>query len=268
MKTQKVAHGLNFEHELPFIGFGAMGISEFYGSTDEKAAFDAIQTALNHGINHFDTADGYAFGDNEVFLGKALNLTNQEVRSKLIIASKAGIVRDRKNPTVRGINIEPKYLRKQLSCSLDNLGTNYLDIFYIHRLPPEASNSELEILAEFLLFTKNSGLARSIGLSEPTLEQLKKIHSICPISFLQSEYSLLKRGVEQNGILEFCTAYNIKFVAYSPLCRGLLTDGFDLKTLEPGDYRTSLPKFSGENYDINSNIIAKLKTFANQCGVS
>ena len=268
MQTHKVSHATNFEKDIPVLGFGAMGISEFYGITNEDLATKTVQLALKNGITHFDTADCYSFGDNEVFLNKSLNLTDLEVRSKLIIASKAGIVRDRNDVTVRGINIEPKYLKNQLSRSLNNLGTDYLDIFYIHRLPPESTEYQLEILAEFLQSIKNDGLAKSIGLSEPTLEQLKKIHSICPISFLQSEYSLLERGMEQNGILDFCRANSIIFVAYSPLCRGLLTDGFDPQSLDQSDFRKSLPKFTGENYETNSNIITQLKIFANERNVS
>ena len=105
-------------------------------------------------------------------------------------------------------------------------------------------------------------------MSEPTLEQLKVIHSICPISFLQSEYSLLERGVEQNGILDFCRIHNITFVAYSPLCRGLLTNGFNPKILEKNDYRLNLPRFTSENYDINLGIINKLENFASNLGAS
>lgn len=268
MKTQKVAYNINFEHEIPVIGFGAMGISEFYGVTDKKAAQDAIVTALNYGVNHFDTADGYAFGDNEIFLGKVLNLDDVGNRKKLIIASKAGIKRDRNDPTVRGICIEPEYLKKQLNRSLKNLCTSYLDIFYIHRLPPEASDSELETLALFLRDIKEKGLSRSIGLSEPSLEQLKKIHKISPVSFVQSEYNLLERGIEKTGVLEFCRSNNINFVAYSPLCRGLLTQQLDVSRLESGDFRSSLPKFMGDNYEANIKIINKLKIFAQSRNVS
>ena len=114
------------------VGFGAMGISEFYGDTDNNEAINALKEALGNGINHFDTADGYAYGDNEVFLGKYLDLKNTSVRKNLIIASKAGILRDRNDPSVRGICIEPKYLREQLNRSLKNLQTDYLDIFYVH----------------------------------------------------------------------------------------------------------------------------------------
>lgn len=263
MKTQKVAHAPHFKHEIPVIGFGAMGISEFYGNTDEMSACDAIKTAIDHSINHFDTADIYAFGDNEIFLGKTLNLEKPGIREKLIIASKAGIVRDKNNPSARNTCIKPEYLKGQLEQSLKNLGTSYLDIFYIHRFPLEASDQELVTLAKFLLEIKEQLLlTRSIGLSEPSLEQLKIIHAICPISFVQSEYNLLERGVEKSGVLDFCKANGICFVAYSPLCRGLLTDQFDFNKLDMGDFRKVLPKFSGNNYKENANLINQLKAFA------
>ena len=268
MKIQKLLHRTNFEHEINPIGFGAMGISEFYGETDETSAHNTIKIALAHGINHFDTADCYAFGDNEVFLGKSLNLSDSETRKKLIIASKAGILRDRNDKNVRGICITPEYLKRQLERSLKNLGTNYLDIFYIHRLPPEASDHELEILAKFLQGVAKDGLINSVGLSEPSFEQLKKIHTSCPIGFVQSEYSLLERGVEQNGVLDFCKKENVIFVAYSPLCRGLLTEQFNINTLDDGDFRATLPKFSGDNYANNVNIINKLRRFANAHNIS
>lgn len=268
MKTQKVTNASNFKHEIPLIGFGAMGISEFYGDTDEAAAQLAIKTAIKNGINHFDTADCYSFGDNEVFLGKSLNLKNSEIREKLIIASKAGIIRDRNDANARAICIKPEYLKKQLIQSLKNLETSYLDIFYIHRLPPDAPEQDLIELANFLLELKQLGLAKSIGLSEPSLEQLHKIHAVCPISFVQSEYSILERGVEKSGILGFCKASNISFVAYSPLCRGLLTDQFDLNKLDSSDFRAALPKFSGENYVENKKIIQQLKDIAKDKGVS
>ena len=268
MKKISVQHGNNFILDIPVIGFGAMGISEFYGKTDEEESYNAITTAIKNGINHFDTADGYAFGENEIFLKNALDLSNKETRNQLIIASKAGILRDKNDPSVRGVCIEPSYLKGQLLKSLTNLGTDYLDIFYIHRLLPNASDQELSALAKFLLEMKNQGLIRSIGLSEPKLEQLQKIHNECSISFVQSEYSILERVVEKNGVLDFCKRENINFVAYSPLCRGMLTDGFNPSRLEKNDFRLTLPKFTGENYDSNAVIVNKLKEIANKKNVS
>lgn len=268
MKKIQVKYGNNFYHNVPVIGFGAMGISEFYGETDEKESSHALKVAVQNGINHFDTADGYAYGENEIFLGNVLNLGDNETRKSLIIASKAGILRDKNDPSVRGICIEPKYLRGQLLKSLANLNTNYLDIFYIHRLPPTASDQELSVLASFLLEMRDEGLIKSIGLSEPRLDQLQKIHSECQVSFVQSEYSILERVVEKNGILDFCKKENINFVAYSPLCRGMLTDGFNPSQLESNDFRLTLPKFAGENYDANVVIVNKLKKIAAKKEVS
>lgn len=262
MKTINVQCRNNSILEIPMIGFGAMGISEFYGKTDHNSSYEAIDMAVKKGINHFDTADSYAFGNNEIFLKNSLNLSDKQARAKLIIASKAGVLRDRNNPLVRGVCIEPEYLKGQLFKSLTNLGTDYLDIFYIHRLPPNASDRELSVLAKFLLEMKNRGFIRCIGLSEPKLEQLRKIHNECKISFVQSEYNLLQRVVEENGVLDYCKHEKIIFVAYSPLCRGMLTNGFNPLQLEKDDFRLSLPRFTGENYNSNIEIVNKLKEIA------
>jgi aryl-alcohol dehydrogenase-like predicted oxidoreductase len=256
----------NHTHTSPIristIGFGAMGISEFYGPSDEALARRTIQDAIASGINHFDTADSYGFGDNEKFLGKALDLSNPNRRSALIVASKAGILRDRSDPSVRGISIKPAYLQRQLHASLSNLGTDYLDIFYIHRLPSDASPASLNALATFLKAVLQSGRARSIGLSEPRLSQLDAIRAVCPVQYVQSEYSLLERIVEQNGVLAYCRRHGIDFVAYSPLCRGLLTDSFNAETLSQNDFRTSLPRFGGDNLVHNLRVVAELKDIA------
>jgi len=259
---------INTVGNISTVGFGAMGISEFYGDTDNNEAISAIKEALDNGINHFDTADGYAYGDNEIFLGKYLDLKNTAVRKNLIIASKAGILRDRNDPSVRGICIEPKYLREQLNRSLKNLETDYLDIFYVHRFPPNANKQKLENLGSFLKDIKEEGLVKSVGLSEPNLAQLKILHQIASIDFVQSEYSLLERVVENNGILNMCRNTSINFVAYSPLCRGLLTDTFSTSLLQSNDFRQTLPKFTGSNYIENMKIIEKLKVIANSLSIS
>lgn len=250
------------------IGFGAMGISEFYGPSDETLARETVQAALSHGINHFDTADGYGFGDNERFLGRALELSDSEKRQSVVVASKAGILRERSDPSVRGISIEPAYLDGKLRESLSNLGTDHLDIFYIHRLPPQATTTELQTLAGFLCDVLQSGRVRAVGLSEPRVDQLSIIHAVCPVQYVQSEYSLLERVVERNGVLDFCRHNGIGFVSYSPLCRGLLTDSFDAAGLASGDFRTTLPRFSGENLDHNLRVISGLKSIAASLNVS
>lgn len=259
MREKKLKDGKS----ISLIGFGTMGISEFYGQTDLEVAQQSLRGALENGINHFDTADNYAFGDNEIFLGDYFDFQHHpELRHKIILASKAGILRDRLDPTIRGVSIDPKYLKQQLMQSLKNLQTDYLDIFYVHRVLPKASDTELKKLAEFLLEIKQLGLVKSVGLSEPRLDQLSLIHEYCQVEFVQSEYSLLERVVEQNGILDFCQANEINFVAYSPLCRGMLTDGFDPMSLHEGDVRLTLPKFQGDNFEFNKTVLSQLKQFA------
>lgn len=162
----------------------------------------------------------------------------------------------------RGVVSSPGYLEGKLRESLAKLGTDYLDIFYIHRLPPHATSEQLQTLARFLNDVFESGRALSIGLSEPRLDQLSLIHSVCPVHYVQSEYSMIERGVERSGVLDFCLGNAIGFVAYSPLCRGLLTDSFDASKLATGDFRTTLPRFAGENLEHNLSLIADLKAIA------
>jgi aryl-alcohol dehydrogenase-like predicted oxidoreductase len=268
MEYSAFNHIVATPRDISHIGFGAMGISEFYGPAEESLAREAIQAAIVHGVNHFDTADGYGYGDNERFLGRALELSDREKRRSLIVASKAGILRDRRDPSVRGISIEPSYLEGKLRESLTNLGTDHLDIFYVHRLPPNATVEQLRALALFLRAMLESGRAHSIGLSEPRFDQLSLLHSLCPVHYVQSEYSMIERGVERSGVLDFCRSNGISFVAYSPLCRGLLTDAFDAAKLEPGDFRTTLPRFGGENLQHNLCVIAELKSIAGSLGAS
>lgn len=261
MKYFNVCHSDPELIHFPYIGFGSMGISEFYGFTDEVEVHKAINKALELDITHFDTADDYGQGKNERFLKSALELANTKVRKKILLASKAGIERDKNTHLVKGLNIDPFYLKEQLHKSLENLNTDYLDIFYIHRLPPNASHESLEKLALFLQEMKQTKLIRSVGLSEPKMEQLRIIHSICKVSFVQSEYSILERFVETRGYLDEYRHLGIHFVAYSPLCRGLLTDFFDVTKLSKDDFRLSLPRFINENYLHNKKIVDDLKNF-------
>lgn len=249
---------------LPQIGFGAMGISEFYGSTDTGQAQDAVMYALAHGVTHFDTADCYQFGDNERWLGNTLSGIP---RTSYLLASKGGIVRDRDNPATRGICIEPDYIQRQLEQSLENLKTDHLDIYYIHRLPPEATSTQLLAMAERLAALKAQGMVRAVGLSEPRLSWLQLVHESCPVSIVQSEYSLLERGVERSGVLDWCREQQISFVAYSPLCRGLLTENFQLSG-DSTDLRSALPRFNAENLPRNQKLTASLANIAHDKGMT
>ncbi|CUU24037.1 hypothetical protein EM595_1803 [Duffyella gerundensis] len=261
MKTYSLAN-THRAIELPAIGFGAMGISEFYGETDQASAQAAVSHALQHGISHFDTADSYAFGDNERWLRQALALDNDDLRASRIIGSKAALVRDASHPERRDICIAPGWLRGQLQRSLENLGTGYLDIFTVHRLPSAASEAELLTLADHLNRWRDEGLMHAVGISEPSLAQLRLLHAHCPLSVVQSEYSLLERSVERNGILDFCRAEGIRFIAYSPLSRGLLSDGFHPDSLTETDFRRGLPRFSGDNFAHNNRLLTALRQLA------
>jgi len=268
MKYFKLNSSNSSLNEFPYLGFGAMSITEFYGKTNEIEALKSIQKAIELGINHFDTADDYGCGDNESFLKRALNLTTPATRKNLILASKAGIQRDAYSQILKGINITPSYLMTQLDKSLNNLGTDYLDIFYIHRLPPNSSLLDLEKLANFLNELKQKNIVRAVGLSEPKLEQLLFIHNICPISFIQSEFSILEKGVETKGDLAEYRKIGIHFIAYSPLSRGLLTDTFNPSQLTEDDFRSVLPRFNGTDYLSNQKLIIELKNIALRKGIT
>lgn len=252
---------------IPPMGFGAMGISEFYGTTDEAAAKDALQAAVAKGI-HIDTADNYAYGRNEQFLKEALNLSDPTQREKVILASKCGIVRDEHDATKRGIDISPDYIQQQVNRSLNNLGTDYLDILYIHRIPKEATPEELTAMMEKLKALKATGVIRAIGLSEASADTILFCHNIAPLSVLQTEYSLMRRGPETDGVLQTCCDLGITFVAYSPLWRGGLVPGFNADTLEEKDFRRMLPTHTGDNWVENQKVIEQLQAFADKKGIT
>ena len=253
---------------VPMLGFGAMGISEFYGSTDEQRARDALVTAVHVGANLIDTADNYAFGRNEKFLRTALRLGDPIERAKIILASKCGIVRDEADPTKRGVNISPEYIEAQLQRSLKNLGTDYLDLFYIHRIPKDATDADLAMMMEKLKTLKETGVIHAIGLSEANARVIRLAHKICPLSAIQTEYSLMRRGPETDGVLDTCRELGITFIAYSPLWRGGLSPNFDPAKLEGGDFRAMLPTHTGESWQRNKIIVEKLQAFAIQKGCS
>ncbi|MEV6328726.1 aldo/keto reductase [Streptomyces sp. NPDC051909] len=237
-------------------GFGAMGISEFYGDTDEAAARDTLEAALEAGVNLIDTADAYGHGANEEFLAPFLAAHRDEV----VLATKFALERRVDDPAYRGINNDPAYIRKSVEGSLRRLGVETIDLYYMHRRDPAVPFAEsVGTMAELV----KEGKVRQLGLSEVTGPELREAYAVHPIAALQSEWSLFSRDVEHSAV-GAAAELGVTFVPYSPLGRGFLTGSFAdaSKELTAGDYRRSQPRFSGENAERNAALLEPVRAIA------
>lgn len=237
------------------IGLGCMGMSEFYGKTDEATSLATLERALELDINFFDTADIYGYGDNEELLAKLL----KNHRQKIILATKFGIVRDPHNPHLRSVNGSPEYVKSACDASLKRLGIDVIDLYYLHRVDP---NTPIEDTVGAMADLVHAGKIRYIGLSEVSSNTLKRAYAIHPITALQSEYSLWVRQPEQT-MIPLCEELNVSFVAYSPLGRGFLTHTINPATqLAQNDFRAHLPRFTGDNAKKNYQLVEELASFS------
>jgi aryl-alcohol dehydrogenase-like predicted oxidoreductase len=243
--------------EVSALGLGCMGMSEFYGPGDDEESIATIHAALDAGVNLLDTADVYGPHKNEELVGRAIRGRRHEV----VLATKFGIVRDPAEPTRRGVSGKPEYVRASCEASLKRLGVETIDLYYQHRVDPTTPIEEtVGAMAELV----RAGKVRYLGLSEAGPETLRRAYQVHPITALQSEYSLWSRDVE-DGPLPACRELGIGFVAYSPLGRGFLTGQVKrFEDLAPDDWRRGSPRFQGENFAKNLELLRRVEEVANE----
>lgn len=243
------------------LGLGCMGMSEFYGATDETEALATLDLALEQGVTLLDTADAYGPHRNEELLGQALRGRRQQV----FLATKFGLVRSA-DPTARGVNGRPDYVRQAVEGSLRRLGVEHLDLYYQHRVDPEVPIEDtVGAMAELV----QAGKVRYLGLSEASSETLTRAHRVHPIAALQNEFSLWSRDPQEHGILATCRALGVALVAYSPLGRGFLTGALQSpEDFAADDYRRLSPRFQGENFQRNLELVERVRVLAEAKGVT
>jgi aryl-alcohol dehydrogenase-like predicted oxidoreductase len=242
------------------LGLGCMGMSEFYGARDDAESLRTIARALDLGVTMIDTADMYGAGDNERLVGKAIASRRDEV----FLATKFGIVRDAEDPSRRGISGRPDYVHSACDASLKRLGVDHIDLYYQHRVDLDVPIEEtVGAMAELI----GAGKVRFLGLSEAGAATLRRAHAVHPITAVQNEWSLWSRDLEENDQLEAARECGAGIVAYSPLGRGFLTGAIaHADDFDEDDFRRHSPRFTGENFAKNLELVAHVRAIAHRRG--
>jgi aryl-alcohol dehydrogenase-like predicted oxidoreductase len=241
------------------IGLGCMPLSGVYGAADDAASEDLIRHAIDLGVTHLDSADMYGWGHNETLVGRAI----RGRRDRVLIATKFGQTRPPQPGASNGVNGRPDYVMQACEASLARLGVDAIDLYYQHRVDPQTPIEDtVGAMAELV----TQGKVRHLGLSEAAAATVRKAHAVHPIAALQTEYSLWSRDPE-GEILDTCRQLGVAFVAYSPLGRGFLTGRFrSIDDLAADDWRRNNPRFQGENFQKNLDLVAKVEELAEEKG--
>jgi aryl-alcohol dehydrogenase-like predicted oxidoreductase len=246
--------------EVSQLGLGCMGMSEFYGATDEAESIATIHRALDLGVTFLDTSDAYGPFTNEELVGRAV----RGRRDAVVISTKFGLLRS-DDPDYRGVSGKPEYVHSACDASLRRLGVDHIDLYFQHRVDPDTPVEETWGAMSELV---DAGKVRHLGISEASADTLRRAHSVHPVAALQTEYSLFARDPEDD-LLPVCRELGVGFVAYSPLGRGFLTG--QIRTPEdfaPDDYRRSSPRFMGENFDRNLELVERVIEIAGEKDVT
>jgi len=243
-------------------GLGCMGMTFGYGPVDEDDAFATLRRALELGITLFDTADMYGPFSNERLVGRAIGRD----RDSVAISSKVGAEIDADGAVTGRVNGRPEYLRKCIDGTLQRLGTDRIDLYYLHRVDPEVPVEEsIGTMAEFVAV----GKVRTLGLSEASADSIRRAHAVHPLAAVQTEFSLFTRDVETNGVLAAVSEAGIGFVAYSPLGRGMLSGRISsMDDIPQADFRRVAPRFQGGNLDQNLQVVHRIVRLAQEKGVT
>ncbi len=245
------------------LGLGCMGMSEFYGATDDTQSLNTLARALELGVNFFDTADTYGLGHNETLIGRFIKEGGAARRAQLVIATKFGIVREA-GQYERRIDNSPAYIRSACEASLQRLGVDCIDLYYCHR---RNASVPIEEMMGALADLVRAGKVRQVGLSEVSTDSLRKAHAVHPVAAVQSEYSLWSRDPE-GGMLQACAELGTSFVAYSPLGRAFLTGTVSTAALADTDFRKLNPRFAGAAEATNRRLVEGLRGLAESLGMN